>query len=391
MKARRPKTPASPERSAWVRGLTFAAALPPMLALGAVSFAWLPVAAALLGLAAGHYYSARAAARPKASAWVRLGVFVALHLALLLMCARLFAPGALPQAEFALFAQAITSFDLRSRGNLFASLGLSALTLYVAATLARDPWYGLFVLAYAALALAAFYAAEWDDGARAARLRWPAVGAKATQARGAAVPWLGWAAVLAVTTVAVFGITPHFASRPIIPPFSLDLPIPRGTTARIVNPAVPLVQVNGWSNSLGDYYVGFDSRLDLTYRGGLSDEVVMYVRSPAWSYWRSHSYDTYTGSGWEQGDTALIELTTGLRGVYYTIPSDGHALGEEVVQSYYMVTDQPNLIFAAYRPQEAYLNTASLALDAGDGLRVGERPRLRKPQHNSSNTRANMC
>ncbi|MCC7362515.1 MAG: transglutaminase family protein [Anaerolineales bacterium] len=373
MKPRRPKIPPSPERSKLLRALTLAAALPPMLALGAVSFIWLPVAAAVVGVAAGHYYSWRAAARPKVSAWVRLGVFVALHLALLLMCARLFSPGALPQAEFALFAQAITSFDLRSRGNLFAWLGLSAITLYVAATLARDAVFGLFALAFVVLLLAVLSAAEMADGARVARLRQPALGpGAATAFARAGLPALAFAGLLAAAAVAVFGLTPHFAGRPLIPPFSLDLPIPRGTAARIVNPAVPLVQVNGWSDEVGDYYVGFDSRLDLTYRGGLSDHVVMFVRSPAWSYWRSHSYDTYTGSGWEQRATTLTELSSRLRGVYYSIPSDGQALGEEVVQSYYLVTDQPNLIFAAYRPVEAYLNTASLALDAGDGLRVGE-------------------
>ena len=170
----------------------------------------------------------------------------------------------------------------------------------------------------------------------------------------------------------VFLFTPHFAGRPIIPPFSLDLPIPRGVTAQIVNPALPLVQINGWSGQRGDYYYGFSSRLDLTYRGGLSDDVVMFVRSPAWSYWRSHSYDTYTGSAWEQADTALNELVQDRRQIDFPIPADTQAQGDELVQSYYLVRDQPNLVFAAYRPVEAYLNTRSLALDAGDGLRVGE-------------------
>ncbi len=376
MKRKAPKPPPPAERSGRLRALTFAAALPPMLALGAVSLIWIPIVLGALGLAAGHYYSWRAAPRPKASGAVRLGVFVALHLAVLLMCARLFAAGALPQAEFALFAQAITSFDLRTRRNLFASLGMSLLTLYVAATLARDATFGLFALAYLGLVLAVFYAAELADGAAHARLRWPAPTAPGPIApvagRPALAPALLFAGLLAVATVAVFGVTPHFAARPVIPPFSLDLPIPRGTTSRIVNPAIPLVQINGWSNATGDYYYGFDAQLDLSYRGGLSDAVVMYVRSPAWSYWRSHSYDTYTGNAWQQSDTALTELATGGRGVYYVIPSDTQAQGEEVVQTFYLVTDQPNLVFAAYRPQEAYLNTASLALDAGDGLRVGE-------------------
>ncbi len=379
MRRKGPKRPPpAPELSGRLRLLTAAAALPPILALGWVALLWGPVLLAGLGLAAGHYYSWRAATRPKASGWVRLAVFVALHLALALMCGRLFAPGALPQAEFALFAQAITSFDLRTRRNLFASLGMSLLTLYVAGTLARDASFGLFGLAYLGLTLAVFYAAEVADGQGRARLRWPPaapVSAAATTARRAAgglrLAFL-FTGVLAAGTVVVFGFTPHFAARPVIPPFSLDLPIPQGTTARIVNPAVPLVQINGWSNATGDYYYGFDSQLDLSYRGGLSDRVVMYVRSPAWSYWRSHSYDTYTGSAWRQADDSTLALTTGGRGIYFVIPSDTQAEGEEVVQTFYLAVDQPNLVFAAYRPKEAYLNTAALVLDAGDGLRVGE-------------------
>lgn len=377
MKRRAPKPPRPAEHSALLRGLAFAAALPPMLALGAVSLVWGAVLLAALGLAAGHYYSWRAAPRPKNLGWVRVAVFVGLHLAVLLMCARLFVSGALPQAEFALFAQAITSFDLRTRRDLFASLGLSLLSLYVAATLARDPSFGLFALAYLGLVLAVFYAAELADGAARARLRWPAPSGSApaaapSVARPGLTPALWFAGALAVATVVVFGLTPHFSSRPVIPPFSLDLPIPQGATSRIVNPAVPLVQINGWSDAVGDYYYGFDTQLDLTYRGGLSDQVVMYVRSPAWSYWRSHSYDTYTGSTWQQADTALRELATAGQGLHFVIPSDTQAQGEEVVHSFYLVTDQPNLVFAAYRPVEAYMNSAALALDAGDGLRVGE-------------------
>jgi transglutaminase-like putative cysteine protease len=169
----------------------------------------------------------------------------------------------------------------------------------------------------------------------------------------------------------VFAFTPHFAGRPLIPPFSLNLPIPRGVTSQILNPAVPLVQINGWSNQKGDYYYGFDSQLDLRYRGGLSDQIVMYVLSPAWSYWRSHSYDTYNGHAWSQS-RAAVTMIKRKDSLHFDIPTDTQVLGDEVVQSYYIARDQPNLVFAAYRPLEVYINSDELALDSGDGLRVGE-------------------
>ena len=43
---------------------------------------------------------------------------------------------------------------------------------------------------------------------------------------------------------------------------------------------MPLVQIQGWSAENSDYYPGFNSRLDLSYRGGLDDTLMMYVRSP---------------------------------------------------------------------------------------------------------------
>lgn len=376
-RARRPR--AAPEHSRALRVWAALAAVPPVLALGWIGFLWVPALSTLAGLAAGHFYSWRMSGRPKSPRLGRVLIFLALHVALIWMCVGLFTGAPLPQAQFALYALAITSFDLRTRGNLMASLGIGLVVLYVAATLERDYGLIIFALAYLALAGAVLYQAEVVDARLGATGSFTSAGAG--KRRTALPDVLGWSVgrlmaglaggSLAVSLV-VFAFTPHFAGRPLIPPFSLDLPIPRGVTAQIVNPALPLVQINGWSNQKGDYYYGFDSRLDLTYRGGLADDVVMYVRSPAWSYWRSHSYDTYTGNAWEQADTALVDLAQDGRQIYFQIPADAQAQGDEVVQSYYLVRDQPNLIFAAYRPVEAYINTRSLAMDEGDALRVGE-------------------
>jgi transglutaminase-like putative cysteine protease len=97
----------------------------------------------------------------------------------------------------------------------------------------------------------------------------------------------------------------------------------------------------------------------------------MYVRSPAWSYWRSHSYDFYTGERWMQSDDSLT-LIPGRGGIAFPVPVNEQALGEEIVQSFYIVRDQPNLIFVAYRPVIVYLRAEQIGVDAGDGLRAGE-------------------
>jgi len=369
-----PRRSTLPERSLALRRWVFVASLPPILAVAWTGALWGPALLAAVILAGGHYYSWRAAQHEKPNALVQLAVFIALHLVLAWMCAGFYVGAALPQAQFALYAQAVTSFDLRRRVNLFSSLGMSLLVLYVAATLSRDYSFVVFLLAFVALSLGVFFRAEIEDGLQGAKNRMQDTqsGASQGQRTGRYRTFFAlYACLLLLASCLVFAFTPHYAGRPLIPPFSLNLPIPRGVTSQILNPAVPLVQINGWSNQKGDYYYGFDSQLDLRYRGGLSDQIVMYVLSPAWSYWRSHAYDTYNGHAWSQSQAAVTMMKR-KDSLHFDIPADTQALGDEVVQSYYIARDQPNLVFAAYRPLEVYINSDELALDSGDGLRVGE-------------------
>lgn len=361
------RKPAVPERSATLRRWVFVASLPPILAVAWAGALWGPALLATIILAAGHYYSGWAARRARADPFVQLVVFIGLHLALAWLCAGIYLAAPLPQAQFALYAQAVTSFDLRRRVNLFSSLGMSLLVLYVAATLSRDYAFAVFLLAFVALALGVFFRAEVENGLQNAKCKMQ----DASGARHYGMFFALYALGLVLASSVIFVFTPHYAGRPLIPPFSLNLPIPRGITAQILNPAFPLVQINGWSNQKGDYYYGFNSQLDLRYRGGLGDQVVMYVLSPAWSYWRSHSYDFYDGHAWSLSDTTVWKMRR-KEALHFDIPADTQALGGEVVQSYYIVRDQPNLIFAAYRPLEVYINADELAQDAGGGLRVGE-------------------
>jgi len=334
---------------------------------------WLESALALFVLAAGHWYSHRAAQREKPNLRVRLLLFSALHLAVLYMLAGLFSGVNLPQVQFALYAQAITAFDLRSRLNVLSSLGMSLLVLYAAATISRDYSMLIFLLAFVALALSVFHFAEKEDGERDVKLK-----AEGERMKSSALSILHpsffvlrLALLSSIFSFCIFAFLPQFSGRPLIPPFSLSVPIRGGPKAQVINPAVPLVQVNGIYEPNEDYYYGFDSNLDLRYRGGLSDAVVMYVRSPAWSYWRSHSYDTYNGFMWAQSD-ASVEQVQSFSRVSYQIPVGDEILGEEIWQTYYIVRDQPNLLFTAYRPTQIYINAESISRDAGVGLRVSE-------------------
>lgn len=378
---RRPKPKKEPERSRTLRYLILAAMLVPLLAIARMGNLWPQVVVAALGILAGHAYSYYFVERP--SRIVRAIMFVAIHLALAWMCAGLAGGAALPQAQFAIFAQAITSFDLRYRRSLFNTLIHSLANLYIAASLSRTAELGLYLLLFAGFVLAAFFVAEKEDGLKAARLH-PVTGPASPQSsssprRGLLLFGLtfGLATLCAIFTAFLF--TPRFAGRPLVPPFTINVPLRGGIKAQIINPGVPLVQINGWSDGASDYFYGFDTNLDLRYRGGLSNEMVMYVRSPSRSYWRSHSYDFYTGESWGQSDSTLtpvprrrrvyFELTPPLGSPATAEPAQGE---QQIVQSFTIAKDQPNLIFAAYRPAEIFIVAESISRDSGDGLRLPE-------------------
>ena len=410
-----------PEYSLVLRYVILAAMLVPLLALARVhSRLWPHVILAGIGIAWGHWYSYHNLERQRQL--VRAIMFVGIHLAFLWMFVGLVRDLAVPQAQFAIFAQAITSFDLRYRTSLFNTLIHSLAILYVAASLSRTTELALYLILFAILVLAAFFIAEKETGLKKAKLR-PKTPHKVKQASNRLIsPQLhsmttfgfSFGAIVLLAIFVIFLLTPRFANRPIVPPFTINVPLSGGITAEIINPGLPLVQINGWSDQVGDYFFGFDTNLDLRYRGGLSDNIVMYVRSPSRSYWRSHSYDFYDGTIWSQSDKSVTQIEQA--GVYFELPaplgspltqrpigwqqedgnrfwqrngrprhvqevfntSDSIPPGEDwrrdqqVVQTFTIVRDQPNLIFSAYRPSELFIVSESISLDTNDGIRVPE-------------------
>ena len=53
-------------------------------------------------------------------------------------------------------------------------------------------------------------------------------------------------------------------------------------------------------------------------------------------------------------------------------PEDTWRNNQQIVQSFNIVSDQPNLIFAAYRPAEIFITADRVSLDRGDGIRLPE-------------------
>ncbi|MEO0561267.1 MAG: transglutaminaseTgpA domain-containing protein, partial [Chloroflexota bacterium] len=317
--------------------------------------------------------------------WVRALAFIAFHLAFFYMFAALFIGLPYPQAQFAMLATAIVSLEVHSRMNLNAAIGLGMANLYVAATLSRGYGFLFFLLAFVGLWLAYLWFADAHDGERRARQTITPTTPADESSTAAPARWgrlrgrtpAGWAVRFAVgllfTGAVVFFLTPQFAARPLFMPITLSLPIEQEPSASVINPAVPLVQIQGRVNrDNSEYYFGFADQIDLSYRGGLSDTVMMLVKSQAWSYWRGYALDHYDGRNWNNTDDSLTTIETRRRdGSFVVDPEAPGYNGEWFVQSFYIMQPMPNIIWGGGEPFRAFVASNSIAVDATGGMRVG--------------------
>ncbi|MEH2295413.1 MAG: DUF3488 and DUF4129 domain-containing transglutaminase family protein [Nostoc sp.] len=120
-----------------------------------------------------------------------------------------------------------------------------------------------------------------------------------------------------------------------------------------------------------NFYYGFNSQINQNLRGEMKPKVVMRVRSQIEGFWRVLGFDRYTGKGWEISRNE--DVTTIKRSPWsyqiFLYPSVLIGKTQEVVQTYTVVEDLPNLIPAMAYPKEVYFPTALIAVDQEDGLR----------------------
>lgn len=363
------------EKSIPLRVLTFAVQVSSLIAVAITTQVWIASIVALIVLCFGHWSAYRASITAP-NPFLRLTAFALLHVAVCWMCLGMFTSQTYPQAQFAMLAMAIISWELFSRLNLMSGFGFALANLYVAATLTRSMVFGIFLLIYAALLLAFLWTADSEDGTRTNPLIMRSAVPDASAApsafrsmRGLGAWGLRFALFLALAGGVVFLVTPHYAGQPLIKPFSFRVPVRQQSQAEIINPAVPLVQVEGMSTGESEYYYGFDSQLDLGYRGGLSNTIMMYVRSPAWSYWRSHAFDMYDGRRWSQSRQQSTDIPFRGNTTYHL--QDAPAGSEPFVQTFFIQQEMPNLIFTGGIPIDLYVAANGITVDYTGGIRVG--------------------
>jgi len=125
-------------------------------------------------------------------------------------------------------------------------------------------------------------------------------------------------------------------------------------------------------------YYGFSQRMNQNLRGTLEPQVMMRVRSQAPGFWRVLAFDRYTGQGWEISredevqvfERAIVSFRNKLpAAANRPVTYNTRGREREVVQTYTIVNDLPNLIPALYQADELYFPTREVAIDAEGSLR----------------------
>ncbi len=283
-------------------------------------------------------------------------------------------PGELrvPLAELLVTLEAVRAFSLRSRRELRFALTSSIALIAVAGALSLGIEFAAFAAVWGTAAVAALtlaYRSELSD------LASPSTG----RHRSAAVPVRAMAATLvgvAVVGAVAFLVVPAAKSSRFLAftarlPSQISVPNPGGLSNPSLgrdDPGRPGGNAEG-PESFG--YYGFSDRLDTSLRGRPDETMVLRVRSAAADFWRGQTFDVWDGRVWTLSDarTATVRGTSPLR--LFDPPDEPPTAGEDLVQTFYLETSGPNVIFAANRPTQVYIPQSTLFELSDGSVRTG--------------------
>jgi transglutaminase-like putative cysteine protease len=293
-------------------------------------------------------------------------------------------------AELLIQLQVLHSFDLPRRKDLGYSMVIGLILLGVAATLSETLAFAPLLLVFLAIALPVLVL---DYQSR--------LGISTTRRRKNGSGLAPRSSPLSLRRLSLFlivvlglGLT-IFALMPRFPGYQLQTfpvsdpgnfanqnfdPNNRG----IINPGyVREGNQNGGGGSTGQgrgrgsgemddtFYYGFSSQMNQNLRGELKPKVVMRVRSQAPGFWRVLAFDRYTGQGWEMSRENKVLNVRRPEWSYRFFLSMPSFRGEtkQVIQTYTVVSELPNLIPALAYPQQLYFPSPEIEVDVEGSLR----------------------
>jgi transglutaminase-like putative cysteine protease len=290
-----------------------------------------------------------------------------------------------PLVALFVWVQVLHSFDVPRMRDLSFSVAAAVTLIALAGSLSFSTGFVVLVAIFTVFFIAALvlgHRAElYEDAGDALAHEVPAAARPAAEAPRSRAPALArLAAPLVASTLlatsVVFVLLPRLPGAQLAAlPFSLArrAAVP-GFDGNVSRPAPARRGGSAGGGTAAGFdphmYFGYGDSVDLHVRGRLSNELVMRVRAPRPSLYRAQAYDRYSGGSWT---STLSELRTleGLGDGSIDIPHDGDAeTGAELVQTFYIERDLPNVLFHAYRAEQVYVPSSTLKMDAAASLRL---------------------
>lgn len=280
----------------------------------------------------------------------------------------------IPLANLLIWLQVLHSFDLPRRKDMNYSLLVALILISVTATISRDLSFGFFLFSFIICSLLSLlYNNLSQHNIYKLDIR-PKTMLKI------ATPTI---IVTILGMLAAFVLMPRYQTMKIKTlPLSVKLPEIPNFTGEVRNKnkkEVKQEEINGKKVTTikrtfnKDSYYGFSTELDLNFRGELSDEVVMKVRSAEANYWRGMSFDSYTGKNWKMSEPFnLTKIWANTPPMFVKmnnqVPKD-LTKKRELIQTFYIEKEQSNLVFSAQYADEIYFPSNYLSADKYGSLR----------------------
>lgn len=294
-------------------------------------------------------------------------------------------------AELLIQLQVLHSFDTPRRKDLGYSIVIGLILVGVAATLSQTMAFAPVLLLFLGVALPTLVL-DYRSRLGFKKLNLEKSGQKNNYNLNFKFLILNFLLIVTVG-LGIFAILPRFPGYQLRSfPMSAPIKVPENFTGRsIINPGYVR---QGKNNAQGDgngnaggtgnageagtidnnFYYGFNSEMNQNLRGEMKPKVVMRVRSQAAGFWRVLAFDRYTGKGWQISRNEEKDITTLRQSSWSSrISIDSPLLGietKEVVQTYNVVSELPNLIPAMSYPKWLYFPASLVAVDQENGLRA---------------------
>jgi len=283
-------------------------------------------------------------------------------------------------AELLIQLQVLHSFHMPRRQDLGYSMVIGLILIGVASTLSQTMLFGAILLVFLAIALPVLVL----DYRSRLNLTPSKIRRSPFKQPGLSIRRLG----LFLGTILALGLT-IFMFMPRLPGYQLrTFPVSAPVSQQfednqqIINPGyVRNGNLPGGNAQSGKgsgpgevdeiFYYGFNTRMNQNLRGEMKPRVVMRVRSQAEGFWRVLAFDQYLGQGWEvsrNSETKTLARPAWSYQFFLPRPITINKV-QEVIQTYTIVSEVPNLLPALTQPKELFFPTTQIAIDAEGGIR----------------------